>query len=81
MPKVKDSADNEAALGKLGSAIRAHRHRVNMSQEALADAAKVNRTHMGEVERGKRNVSILVLFRIAQAMNVTPSEMLASAGL
>jgi transcriptional regulator with XRE-family HTH domain len=52
-----------------------------MSQEALADASGVDRSHMGQIERGKRNVTILNLFRIAVAMNVKPSELLASAGL
>ncbi len=66
---------------KLGDAIRAQRHQLAMSQEALADAAKINRTHMGEVERGKRNVSFLALVRIAKAMKVEPSEIIAAAGL
>ena len=66
---------------KLGDAIRAHRHGLKMSQEALADAAKIGRTHMGEVERGKRNVSFLALVRIAKAMKATPSAIIAAAGL
>lgn len=47
-----------------------------MSQEALADAAGINRTHMGEVERGKRNVSYLHLCRIADALGLELSELL-----
>ena len=66
---------------KLGDAIRARRHGLKMSQEALADAAGINRTHMGEVERGKRNVSFLAIVRIAIAMKVAPSEIIAAAGL
>ena len=66
---------------KLGDAIRAERQRLEMSQEALADAAKIGRTHMGEVERGKRNVSFLALVRIAKAMKVSPSEIVAAAEL
>ncbi|MES3028909.1 MAG: helix-turn-helix transcriptional regulator [Pseudomonadota bacterium] len=66
---------------KLGDAIRATRLRQKLSQEALADAAGINRTHMGEVERGKRNVSFLALVRIAKAMDVDVSEMASLAGL
>jgi transcriptional regulator with XRE-family HTH domain len=66
---------------KLGDAIRAQRHSLSMSQEALADAAKINRTHMGEVERGKRNVSFIALVRIASAMKVQASTIIAAAGL
>lgn len=81
MVRVSDKSDAELTLMKLGDAIRAERHRLEMSQEALADAAKIGRTHMGEVERGKRNVSFLALVRIAKAMKVAPSEIIANAGL
>lgn len=66
---------------RLGDAIRALRLSQKMSQEALADAARINRTHMGEVERGKRNVSFIAILRIAAALNLKPSEILAQAGL
>jgi transcriptional regulator with XRE-family HTH domain len=79
--RVSDKSESEVTLMKLGDAIRAQRHGLKMSQEALADAAKINRTHMGEVERGKRNVSFLALVRIAKAMKATPSEIIAAAGL
>ena len=66
---------------RLGDAIRAQHHGLKMSQEALADAAKIGRTHMGEVERGRRNVSFMALVRIAKAMKVAPSKIIAAAGL
>lgn len=81
MPKVKDDADREATLGRLGDAIRARRQGQNLSQEALADAAGISRTHMGEVERGSRNVSFTAVVRIAKAMQIQPSELIAAAGL
>lgn len=52
-----------------------------MSQEALADASGVNRSHMGEVERGKRNVSALNILRIANAMDTTAASLFDAAGL
>ena len=81
MARVSDKSDVERTLMKLGDAIRAERQRLEMSQEALADAAKIGRTHMGEVERGKRNVSFLALVRIAKAMKVSTSEIVAAAGI
>lgn len=81
MPKVADKSQHPPALGKLGVAIRARRHQLGMSQEALADAAGVNRTHMGEVERGKRNVSFMSVLKIATAMDTTASALIAAAGL
>ncbi len=81
MPKVADKSDHERALGKLGDAIRARRQALQMSQEALADASGINRTHMGEVERGKRNVSFMSIVKIANAMDARVSDIIAEAGL
>jgi len=52
-----------------------------MSQEALADAAGINRTHMGEVERGRRNISLMGVVKIAKALNAKASDIVAAAGL
>jgi transcriptional regulator with XRE-family HTH domain len=52
-----------------------------MSQEALADAAGMDRSHMGKLERGERNVTILNVAKIAAALDLKPSEILAQAGL
>lgn len=81
MARVSDKSENELTLMKLGDAIRARRHELKMSQEALADAAGINRTHMGEVERGKRNVSFLAIVRIAKAVQMQPSELIVAAHL
>lgn len=52
-----------------------------MSQEALADAAGIDRSHMGKIERGQMNVTLLNIARIARALNRKPSDLLLSAGL
>lgn len=54
---------------------------MGLSQEALADAAGIDRSHMGKIERGERNVTLLNILRIAAAINQRPSEILAAAGL
>lgn len=66
---------------KVGAAIRARRKAVGVSQEALADYAGVDRSHMGKIERGERNVTLLNLVRIAEAMKCRPSDVLSEAGL
>lgn len=81
MPKVADRSDHGRALGRLGDAIRTRRQSIGMSQEALADAAGINRTHMGEVERGKRNISFMGVVKIAKAMDARASDIIADAGL
>jgi transcriptional regulator with XRE-family HTH domain len=52
-----------------------------MSQETLADAAGIDRSHMGKIERGERNVTMLNVMRIATAIGCKPSDLMAAAGL
>lgn len=54
---------------------------LKISQEALADYAGIDRSHMGKIERGERNVTLLNIVRIAEAMKCKPSEILGDAGL
>ena len=78
MARVSGQQDADGSLAKLGEAIRAARvARNRMSQEALADAAGIDRSHMGKIERGQMNVTLLNLARIAKAVGLKPSELLA----
>ncbi|MDO9473734.1 MAG: helix-turn-helix transcriptional regulator [Caulobacter sp.] len=81
MARVSGKADDEQQLVRLGNAIRLMRKSLSLSQETLADSAGIDRSHMGKIERGERNVTFLNLARIAAAMNCKPSELLADAGL
>jgi transcriptional regulator with XRE-family HTH domain len=78
---VSGKQDSDQQLLKLGQAIRAQRLTLGLSQEALADAAGIDRAHMGKIERGERNVTLLNISRIAKAIDRKPSEVLAAAGL
>lgn len=64
---------------RLGAAIRRIRSGENLSQEALAQKAKLHRTTMSEIERGITNVSIDVAERIAKALGIRVSQLLAEA--
>ncbi|MEQ1761356.1 MAG: helix-turn-helix transcriptional regulator [Vicinamibacterales bacterium] len=57
-------------LKKLGARVRLLRERKGLSQEALADAADVDRSYMSGIERGLRNVSVLNLAKVAKALGV-----------
>lgn len=57
-------------LKKLGRRIRHLREAKGLSQEALADAAALDRSYMSGIERGVRNVGILNLVKIAKALGV-----------
>ena len=81
MPRVSAHLDKDKRLVKLGEAVRARRKQLNLSQEELADLAGIDRSHMGKIERGERNVTILNIARIAEAVGCQPSDLLFAAGL
>ena len=65
------------AHAALGRAIREFRLSAGISQEGLADRARLHRTYVGGIERGERNVSFGNLIKLASALAVRPSELLA----
>ena len=81
MQRQSIKTDSDGRLAKLGKAIRAVRHERGLSQEALADAAGIDRSHMGKIERGERNVSVLNVARVSDALGVTIASLMASAEL
>jgi transcriptional regulator with XRE-family HTH domain len=60
-----------------GIRMKAIREDRGYSQERLAELARLHRTYIGSVERGERNVSLVNIWRIADALGVKPSALLA----
>jgi transcriptional regulator with XRE-family HTH domain len=60
-----------------GERVRALRRARGLSQEAFADQVGIHRTYIGSVERGERNVSLDNIWAIADALGVSPAELLA----
>lgn len=61
-----------------GKRVRELRVQQGLSQEALAFACNLDRTYIGGVERGERNISLINIHRIATALQVEPSELFES---
>ena len=61
---------------KYGRRVREKRVKINMSQETLAEKCQVSTSYIGLVERGERKPSLLVLVRIANALNVSTDSLL-----
>lgn len=61
---------------KFGKRVRKFRLEVGLSQEDLAHEAASNRTYISDVERGRRNPSIVVAERIAKALGKSMGELL-----
>jgi transcriptional regulator with XRE-family HTH domain len=60
----------------LGRAVRKRRLKLGLSQERLGEAADLHRTYIADVERGARNLSLLSILKISQALRTTPSRLL-----
>jgi transcriptional regulator with XRE-family HTH domain len=52
-----------------------------MSQEELARSAGIDQSYMGKIERGERNVTLLNVLKVADAVGARSSELLAAADL
>ena len=63
-------------LRTIGLTIRALRRERGLSQEALAELARIDRSYMSSVERGLRNISVLNVARIAAALDVPVRDLL-----
>jgi len=58
----------------IGNRIRDLRKHRSFSQEALANKADIDRTYMTSVENGKRNISIINLEKIINALNISLAD-------
>ena len=59
----------------VGRRIRQHRHSLELSQEELAAEADLDRSYIGQVERGEKNITLVNVFRIADALEIEAWEM------
>jgi transcriptional regulator with XRE-family HTH domain len=62
---------------QLGEHIRYQRWLNNLTQEQLGEMAGVSYKYLGEVERGTKTPSIIILFRIAQGLGITLSDLMS----
>jgi transcriptional regulator with XRE-family HTH domain len=58
-----------------GQRVRELRTARGLSQEAFAQLAGLDRSYMGGVERGERNISLENICQIAEALQVPPGEL------
>lgn len=63
----------------VGAAIRRHRELLKISQEDLADRAGLDRTYVSGVERARRNPTVKVLQRLADALGADLDVIFATA--
>ena len=57
-------------LIQFGSKVRQERIKRNLSQETLAEKAGMHRTYIGMIERAEKNITLLNIKKIANALNL-----------
>lgn len=81
MISARATTEFDSYLKAIGGTIRELRKELGFSQEELAHRSSIDRSHMGKIERGERNVSVVNIMRISRALDCAPSELLLRAGI
>ena len=63
----------------VGANVRRLRTERGLTQEQVAFEAHIDLTYLGGIERGRRNPSLMVMARIAEALSADLSQLLAKA--
>jgi transcriptional regulator with XRE-family HTH domain len=63
---------------RFGKALRKRRHKLGVSQEEFADLCGLDRTYVGGIERGERNLALLNIEKLAKALKISLSDLFRS---
>ncbi len=66
---------NTKILKNFGETVRKKRKTAELSQEDLAEKLGIHRTYMSFIERGLRNPSLMMLFKISRALKIKLPEL------
>ena len=61
----------------VGQVIQKKREQKKLSQEVVSGLAGIGRTHLSAIERGERKPTLETSFKIAEALNIRPSALMA----
>lgn len=82
MPPRSTGRSNEpkdADLVAIGRRLRELRTEHGLTQEALADAAGLHWTYIGQIERGERNLTLKNVLRLAHGLDISSGALLQGA--
>ena len=65
-----------ADTSKVGAVIQAVREEKGLSQEVVSGLAGIGRTHLSAIERGVRKPTLETFFKIAEALDMSASELM-----
>lgn len=72
---IRSMPDSEDILVRFGARVRELRMRQGYSQESFATECNLDRTYIGGIERGERNVALRNIQEIARALDISLSEL------
>ena len=76
--RANRNVKDKQSLQKIGASIRTIRKQRGYSQEEFADIAGFSRSYYNEIETGKRNISVLNLVKIMEALHAEPNDIIGS---
>lgn len=79
MPGTPKEPLSDATV-EFGARVRARRNQLGWSQERLAEAAGLHWTFVGQVERGRRNLTLHNILKLAQALGCDAGELVSGIG-
>lgn len=60
----------------VGKVIQNYREKCNLSQDVVSGLADIGRTHLSAIERGVRKPTLETFFKLAEALNIAPSQLM-----
>lgn len=75
----KETIDTSWLIKGVCDAVRKRRIALGISQEELSKRCGLHRTYISDVERGARNMSLKSFQRLAEALDLVPSQLIAEA--
>jgi transcriptional regulator with XRE-family HTH domain len=63
------------AAVEFGSRIKRRRQRLGLTQEGLAERCGLHWTYVGQIERGKRNITLKNILRLAHGLEINPATL------
>ena len=60
---------------RFGRAVRQKRTKLGVSQEAFADMCQLDRSYIGGIERGERNVALVNIEKIAKTLRLSIAQL------
>ena len=67
--------DNQLSSHIVGKVIADIRQKKGLTQEVMSGLANIGRTYLSAIERGERKPTLETIWRIAQALDMQPSEL------